>query len=212
MIAGFEDDYELDSPIGMGGTASIWKVWDRTTRRNGVLKVVYQTYFNNTPGTEFVDVNRESRLWERAKHRYIWPFISRRQDAVKTFFITEYCGAGDLRKYMFDNTRMPTEQIRHFAAQLLEAVEYLHDMGVVHCDIKDENILLKGDRRRPESLQIQLMDFGMAKEGNELKGCMGSPYWIAPEVARRKGYDSKIDIWAVGQVLLAMFVGRATPL
>jgi len=91
-------------------------------------------------------------------------------------------------------------------AQLFAALSYLHKHGIVHRDLKLENLLLT----KPGSLVIKLADFGLSKvyTGEALQTACGTPYYVAPEILFGDGYDYKIDTWAAGVLLYVLLSGR----
>jgi len=90
--------------------------------------------------------------------------------------------------------------------QLFLALDYLHKRGIVHRDLKLENLLIK----KPGSLDIKLADFGLSKvyTGDPLQTACGTPYYVAPEILQGDGYDHKIDTWAAGVLLYVLLSGR----
>lgn len=117
----------------------------------------------------------------------------------------EYAEKGDLMQYIRAVDRIDEEEAANLFLQILEAVEYIHSMGIAHRDLKPSNILLT------ERMEIKLADFGLSntyKPGTRLTSSCGSPCYAAPEIIEAKAYDPLLaDIWSMGVVLFLMVCG-----
>ena len=121
--------------------------------------------------------------------------LDREANTINIFM--EYAVGGSLASLVKKCTRrLPEDTVRLYVVQILQGLSFLHAKGIIHRDIKGDNVLLDA------SGNAKLADFGCAKEmasATRLCGTYaGTPYWMAPEVIRNKGYDAKADIWSVG--------------
>ena len=121
--------------------------------------------------------------------------------------VIEYVPGGTLKEKLISQGSFSEEQIRGYLGQLLEALVYLHALGIVHRDLKSANVLLAPDGT------LKLADFGSSRrfEMEELavsKSLKGSPYWMAPEVVRKEGHSYACDIWSLGCLLIEMKSGK----
>ena len=121
------------------------------------------------------------------------------------YIVTEYAAKGDIFDYLVSHGRLAEPQARHFFVQILSAVKYCHSQGVVHRDLKAENLLLDSEG------SIKLADFGFSnyfEEESLLSTFCGSPPYAAPELFEGKQYvGSKVDIWSLGVVLYVLVSG-----
>lgn len=117
----------------------------------------------------------------------------------------EYASGGELFDYIVKNTRVPEIEACKFFQQIVEGVQYLHRINIVHRDMKPENLLLDHNKN------IKIVDFGLSntfKEAELLKTACGSPCYAAPEMIEGKKYDGElVDIWSIGVILYALICG-----
>lgn len=127
------------------------------------------------------------------------------QSETMIYLVTEYAANGEIFDHLVDNGRMKEPEAARVFSQLVSAVQYCHCRGVVHRDLKAENVLLDKD------MNIKLADFGFSnryEEGSPLTTWCGSPPYAAPEVFQGLEYDGpKADIWSLGVVLYALVCG-----
>ncbi|VFQ80583.1 unnamed protein product [Cuscuta campestris] len=120
--------------------------------------------------------------------------------------VMELCAGGELFHQLEKHGRFSEGEARVVFRHLMQAVMYCHEKGIVHRDLKPENILLA---TRASSSPIKLADFGLAtfiKPGESLRGTVGSPFYIAPEVLKG-GYNEAADIWSAGVILYILLSG-----
>lgn len=122
-----------------------------------------------------------------------------------TYLIMEYASKGELFDYLVLNGRMKEKEAREKFRQIVSAVQYCHQKGIVHRDLKAENLLLDAD------LNIKIADFGFSNEfttGSKLDTYCGSPPYAAPELFRGLKYDGpEVDVWSLGVLLYTMVSG-----
>jgi len=123
--------------------------------------------------------------------------------------LTEYCEGGDLHHYMKRrNYKIGEESVKNILAELVLALEYVHQNGAIYRDLKPENILLDGKGH------VKLADFGLSKklaggrDGRAYSLC-GTRHYIAPELFLQKGYKQSADIWSLGILVYVLLEGYA---
>ena len=198
--------YELLYVIGSGSFATVFQARNVKTNQNVALKFVSRNIFGDS--VNLLNFEKELRLFGRLDH----PNIAK---SYETIFIDNYiiivmeflCG-GKLTHYItgHDTDIKQTTLIR-WTKEILEALNYIHTRGIVHRDIKPDNIVFDGEMR------AKLVDFGLSTEFGP-KRCStpcGTPFYIAPEVVTQKEYDGpKADIWSFG-ITLFLLVNKTFP-
>jgi 5'-AMP-activated protein kinase catalytic alpha subunit len=158
---------------------------------------------------------KEIKIIEKLNHINVVRHIETIMDVKKSnkiFLITEYCNGGDLLSYMRTYKSRTENDIKIIFKQLISGIEYLFSEGVIHRDIKPQNILLNEciTNENPNNLinekyTIKIIDFGFAKEWtdeNEMFCTIcGTPLYIAPEIIMSKKYGISADMWSIGVLL-----------
>ncbi|EPQ04262.1 Hormonally up-regulated neu tumor-associated kinase [Myotis brandtii] len=139
------------------------------------------------------------------------PNITQLLDILETensyYLVMELCPGGNLMHRIYEKKRLEEAEARRYIRQLISAVEHLHRAGVVHRDLKIENLLLDEDNN------IKLIDFGLSNcagilgHSDPFSTQCGSPAYAAPELLARKKYGPKIDVWSIGVNMYAMLTG-----
>lgn len=178
--------------------------------RNNVaaVKVISKDHEDNT--AEIID-GEVKVLQELTKHlRYSSSFVKLRtvyEDADNVYLVMDLCHGGSLADRMAQQYAFSESETRQVARQMLVALQELHALNLVHCDIKPENVMFL----RPNSLDnLRVTDFGLSMAAYADTDCevMGSPHYIAPEVLLRQVYSPSCDVWALGILVYKMLCGR----
>ncbi|MGH0134103.1 UNVERIFIED_CONTAM: hypothetical protein FKN15_042639 [Acipenser sinensis] len=126
----------------------------------------------------------------------------------------EYCNGGDLADYLKSKGSLNEDTIRLFLLQISSAMKVLQSKGVIHRDLKPQNILLAltgGDKSNPRNIRLKIADFGLARfqPTNMMALTMcGTPLYMAPEVIMAKTYDAKVDLWSIGIIVYQCLTGQ----
>jgi 5'-AMP-activated protein kinase catalytic alpha subunit len=152
-----------------------------------------------------IRVDREIAILRKVRHPNIIQLLEIIETPGHLFIITEYAQGGELFKHIVQNTRLTELEASRIIQQILNAVEYLHSLGISHRDLKPENLLF--DRQ----LNIKVVDFGLGNiyaQGEKLHTACGSPSYAAPEMLLGEPYNGSLsDIWSCGIILYAMCCG-----
>ncbi|KAG0672494.1 signal transducing kinase of the PAK [Maudiozyma exigua] len=186
--------------IGQGASGGVYTAHDVSTNACVAIK---QMNLDKQPKKELI-IN-EILVMKGSKHRNIVNFIDSYILKGDLWVIMEYMEGGSLTDVV-THCILTEGQIGTVTRETLEGLKFLHSKGVIHRDIKSDNILLsmEGD--------IKLTDFGFCAQINELNlkrtTMVGTPYWMAPEVVSRKEYGPKVDIWSLGIMITEMIEGE----
>ena len=197
--------YELLELIGVGGMADIYKAKDVTEDRTVAVKILK----NEFAASE--DFLRRFRNESKAIALLSHPNIVKIFDVGFTdkiqYIVMEYIDGITLTEYIARQGVLKWRDAVHFTTQVLRALQHAHDRGIVHRDVKSQNVMLLSDGT------IKVMDFGIARFNRETDKTMsekaiGSVHYISPEQARGEMTDEKSDIYSVGVMLYEMLTGE----
>eukprot|EP01139_Manchomonas_bermudensis_P020820 Amastigsp_a679953_50.p2 type:complete len:234 gc:universal Amastigsp_a679953_50:713-12(-) len=146
-------------------------------------------------------VINEIDIMQRCRHVNIVNFVDSYLLEDELWVAMEYMEGGALTDILEAN-QMTEPQIARTCLEVLKGLEVLHAQGIIHRDIKSDNILMGSDG------QVKITDFGycaqLTKERTNRNSIVGTPYWMSPEVVKRKNYGPKVDIWSLGIMAIEM--------
>ena len=205
--------YLILAPIGMGGMGEIYRARDTKLNRNVAIKVPRNC---EESGPHMVRFDREAQLLARLNHPGIASIYGHEKGALVMELVE-----GPTLAERIQRGPIPLPEALHIARHLADALEYVHDKGIVHRDVKPANIKLT------PSGGVKLLDFGLAKTEagggqhlgdpdtsrtqslslTRMDAILGTSAYMAPEQARGKACDKRADIWTFGVVLYEMLTG-----
>ncbi|KAL3270959.1 hypothetical protein HHI36_021462 [Cryptolaemus montrouzieri] len=194
--------YELERTIGKGNFAVVKLATHIVTRTKVAIKIIDKTALDEENLTK---IFRETAILKNLRHPHITRLYQLMETNHTIYIVTEYAHKGEIFDHLVEKGRMPEEEAKRIFSQIVSAVSYCHSQGVVHRDLKAENLLLD------HNMNIKLADFGFSNEYTE--GCAlstwcGSPPYAAPELFLGLQYDGpKVDIWSLGVVLYVLVCG-----
>ncbi|HVP69236.1 MAG TPA: serine/threonine-protein kinase [Anaeromyxobacteraceae bacterium] len=201
------DQYEIGDLLARSGMASIYKALDTESGRTVVLKVPHVQY--ECDAAFYERFQREEEIGRRLDHPNIVRVLTPRAKS-RMYLAMEYVEGPSLREGLRPGQPLPTQRALQIARQLCAALSYLHRNGVVHRDVKPENILVA-----PGDGTVKLLDFGIAfleaarrLTWAGLTGTLGTPDYMAPEQLHGRRGDARTDVYAIGVILYEMLTGR----
>lgn len=197
--------YEIQKRIGVGGMADVYRALDVEEGREVAVKILKNEFINND---EFLmRFKNESKAVSMLSHPNIVRVFDVGFNEDVRFIVMEYIDGITLRDYLDREKVLSWKEASHLVIQILRALQHAHDRGIIHRDIKPQNIMMFEDGT------IKVMDFGIAKFTYELgitatAQTIGSVHYISPEQACGKPTDGKSDIYSVGILLYEMLSGK----
>ncbi|MGW4644426.1 protein kinase domain-containing protein [Sphaerisporangium sp. NPDC004334] len=202
------DRYQLLEPIGRGGMGIVWRAHDELLDRPVAVKEV--RYPGDPQDDEVAELNRRTLREARAAGRLSHPNVVVVHDVIeengRPWIVMQLVDSRSLGQVLRDDGPLPVRMVAEIGLQVLEALRSAHAAGVLHRDVKPENVLLTDDGR------VVLTDFGIARMETDTTmtrtGLVGTPAFIAPE--RLRGYPAQreSDLWSLGATLYAAVEGR----
>jgi len=202
----FGPRYRIESLIGQGGMGRVYKAYDRELDRAVAIKVVREGMLGDANIME--RFKQELVLASKISHKHILRIHDLGEVNGLKFITMAYVDGVDLHRILEESPKLPLDRALNFAVQLADALAAAHAEGVVHRDLKPQNILVdKND-------QLYVSDFGLAKsfaEGaagmTQTGALLGTPRYMSPEQAEGKATDGRSDLYAFGLILYEMVTG-----
>ena len=200
------DRYEVEELVGAGGMSSVYRANDRLLERKVALKVMHQ-HFGEDP--EYVErFRREARSVASLSHPNVVTVIDRGEHNGRQFIVFEYVDGENLKQLIQRRGPAPVTTALELGKQIALALSFAHQQGLVHRDVKPQNVLLNGDGT------AKVTDFGIArsldvKHGMTQTGTvLGTSDYIAPEQAQGQNVDEQTDIYSLGVVLYELLTSE----
>ena len=186
--------------LGAGGMGGVYRARDEGLNREVAIKVMLKSLGDDP---QFVETfQREAQAAARLNHRHIAQIYSFGQEKGQPYIAMELVSGGSLDKMMNEQGPLDPTTVIHVGAQIAEGLSVAADAGMVHGDVKPENILFDGDKN------AKLVDFGLsAMQSGPGNDVWGTPYYIAPEKVRRQKSDYRSDIYSLGGTLYHAITG-----
>ena len=199
-------DFEQLANLGIGGYGKVNLYRHKVTGAEYAIKLIDKTKFENKLQKELFA--REVEIMYKIRHPNIVRLYTHFEDESNCYIALEYIKKGNLYSYTqsMPNRVLDAATTANFVVDLVSSLYYLHNMNppIIHRDIKPENLLLGNNG------QLKLTDFGGS---NYLKGSVrfttcGTQIYHSPEMLSKGGYDTRVDIWAIGVLIFELMVGR----
>jgi len=196
-----EDLFEIQQNIGTGAYGSVYLTKHRETGYMLAAKVI--------PVRDKTGIEKEIEILKACKSPNILSYFGTCSKANEIWILVDYCAVGSV-KDLITITLEPLEenQIAEVCVGTLKGLAYLHNLSLLHLDVKSANIMLTEDG------QVKLGDFGVSQQlqkgaiSNTKQQLVGSPLHMSPEIIKKEPYDNKTDIWSLGITLIEMAEGR----
>jgi serine/threonine-protein kinase len=198
--------YELVELVGSGGMSSVYKAHDQLLERNVALKILHPHYGDDE---EYVErFRREARAVAQMSHPNIVTVIDRGEDDGKQYIVFEYVDGENLKQLVERNGPLPARRAVELALEMADALAFAHEHGLVHRDVKPQNVLLTPDG------EAKVTDFGIARSLDVEHGVtqtgtvLGTSNYLSPEQASGKPVTPATDVYSLGVVLYELLTAE----
>jgi len=208
LAAALADRYRIEREIGAGGMATVFLADDLKHRRKVAIKVLREDLSASVGAARFL---REIEIAAQLQHPNILPLLDSGAAAGLLFYVMPYVEGQSLRQRLVRERELPVGEAVRLLQEIVDALSHAHQRGVVHRDIKPDNIMLIGRH-------AVVADFGVARALSEATGregltsmgvALGTPAYMAPEQATADpSIDQRADIYAIGVVAYELLAGR----
>jgi serine/threonine-protein kinase len=197
--------YVLEELVGAGGMSSVYRAHDELLERDVALKILHATYREDGEAVE--RFRREARAVARLSHPNVVTVIDRGEEGGHQFIVFEYVDGATLKDHLAKRGPLPPDEALAIAIDVGDALAYAHDHGIVHRDVKPQNVILNGDGA------AKVTDFGIARsvdveqEVTQTGTVIGTGDYIAPEQASGRAAVPASDVYGLGCVLFELLTG-----
>jgi serine/threonine-protein kinase len=198
-----DNRYEIRALLGDGGMAEVYRAVDKPTGAEVVIKLPHLATAGDLAA--FNRYRREIEVAAGLDH----PGLQRLRSAPNaSYMVLDYVEGRTLRAYLTELGRLPVDEVLRIGVQLVDALQYVHERGVIHRDLKPDNVLIGPDGH------VTLTDFGIALRlssrrltFSRLSNAVGTPDYMAPEQVRGQRGDARTDVYALGVMLYELLTG-----
>jgi len=198
-----EDRYELKDLLGTGAFSQVRLAESKTdSGKLYAVKIIDKTALKGKEDS----LENEIKVLRRLKHPNIVQLLETYEDKSKVYLVMELVTGGELFDRIVEKGSYTEKDAADLIRQVLEAVDYMHDQGVVHRDLKPENLLYYCP---DEDSKIMISDFGLSKmeDSGIMATACGTPGYVAPEVLAQKPYGKAVDVWSIGVISYILLCG-----
>ena len=196
------DDFDIINILGKGAFGKVYLTRMKSNDKLFAIKTIRKDVVIETDQIEAINLERDVLL--SCDHPFLVGMEFVFQSELRLYFVMPFVQGGELYKHFLNNKRFPEEVVKFYALQIALAIAHLHEQGIIHRDLKLENILIDKDG------YLKIIDFGLAKilkDDETTRTLCGTPEYLAPEMVTQEGHDKNVDWWAFGVLIYEMLIG-----
>lgn len=196
------DDFEILNILGKGAFGKVYLTRFKDNHKLYAIKTIRKDVVIESEQIDAVNLERDVLL--SCNHPFLVGMEFVFQSDLRLYFVMPFVQGGELYKHFLSNKRFPEEVVKFYTIQIALAIGHLHSQGIIHRDLKLENILIDKDG------YLKIIDFGLAKilKDDEMTHTLaGTPEYLAPEMITQEGHDKNVDWWALGVLIYEMLIG-----
>ncbi|KAM0949296.1 putative protein kinase CAMK-CDPK family [Dioscorea sansibarensis] len=205
MSEGLKRDYEIGEEIGRGRFGAVFRCFAVDSGEALAVKTIDKTQLTDPTDRQLVEREAKITLLAAAGNPHIVQIHAVHEDESSIHLVLDLLPGPDLfERISGRGGPIPEPEAAAIIAQLMEALNACHQRGIAHRDVKPDNVMFDSLGR------LRLVDFGSAEcfgEGMTMRGVVGTPYYVAPEVVEGREYGEKVDVWSAGVILYLMLGG-----
>ncbi|XP_017853715.1 calcium/calmodulin-dependent protein kinase type 1 isoform X3 [Drosophila busckii] len=198
-----EEKYNLHGLLGTGAFSEVRLAESKETPgEHFAVKIIDKKALKGKEES----LENEIRVLRRLTHPNIVQLLETYEDKAKVYLVMELVTGGELFDRIVEKGSYTEKDASHLIRQILEAVDYMHEQGVVHRDLKPENLLYYST---DDDSKIMISDFGLSKmeDSGIMATACGTPGYVAPEVLAQKPYGKAVDVWSIGVISYILLCG-----
>ena len=198
------DRFELEELVGSGGMSTVYRARDRLLERHVAIKILHEHYSRDSDYVE--RFRREARAAAKLSHPNIVTVIDRGEADGRQYIVFEYVDGQNLKQLVQSRGRLPVRNALELGIEIGRALAFAHAQGLVHRDVKPQNVLLGGG-------DVKVTDFGIARSLDVNVGLtqtgtvLGTSEYISPEQATGREVDERTDVYSLGVVVYELLAG-----
>lgn len=205
----FNDHYQLLDYIGKGAHGEVRLVSNKNSGEISAVKIISKAPLDTLSETR---IRRELGILKICKHEGILELKDTFETADRLYIVTEYLPAGTLFSWLkIRNFRLEESVAKSIIKDIASALKYLHSHGIIHRDLKLENILIQNQKDSCGGIRAKIIDFGLScilGPGQNTHESVGTLKYASPEVLSRNAYRESADIWSLGVISFILLAGR----
>jgi len=205
-----EEKYDLGKVIGRGAFSVVKEGIRKASGKRYAVKCISKKLIEKK---ELLLLEREIDIMKKLQHPHIIQLMEVIDTTDTLYLVLEFVSGGELFDAIVNKGSYSEVDAARICKQILEAIQYIHALGIAHRDLKPENLLLagSGDLAYPADGKefVKIADFGLSKDFGEeqLQTSCGTPDYVAPEVLMGEPYDMSVDIWSIGVITYVLLCG-----